>query len=109
VPVPGAVDPRCGDRRAVDRTWINPEAALPEPEAAANVGEPGAPSGDGAAEAPAGAAKDPGPDEPGGPAEGTGGEAQEAPVVDRVTEEADPEELPDEPGGLGISIDDVKD
>jgi len=91
------------------RTWIDPEAALPEPEAAANAEEPGAPSGDGAAEDPASGAKGSGSDEPGGPAEGTGDGAQEAPVVNRVTEKADPEELPDEPGGLGISIDDVKD
>jgi hypothetical protein len=90
------------------RTWINPEAGPTEQDAAANVEDAEGPPGEGAREDPATGAKGPGSDEKGGPAEG-GGASQEAPVVNRVTGKADPEELPDEPGGLGISIDDVKD
>ncbi|MEK6235245.1 MAG: hypothetical protein N2C14_11060 [Planctomycetales bacterium] len=30
------------------------------------------------------------------------------PVVDRVTKKASPDQIPDEPSGLGLSIDDVK-
>jgi len=91
------------------RTWIDPEAGLPEQDAAANVEDAQAPSGDGTTEDSAGGANGRGPDEEGGLAAEGGDAAQDAPVVNRVTEKADPKELPHEPGGLGISIDDVKD
>ena len=81
------------------RTWIDPKAGLPE--TAANPQEAEPPPGEGTAKDPAGDAD--------GLAKDGGDEAQQAPVVNRVTEKADPKELPDEPGGLGISIDDVKD
>jgi hypothetical protein len=84
------------------RTWVDPEAELPEQEAAANA--------EGAEAQPAdGTAKGPGSDEKGGSAEDAGGAPQDAPVVNRVTEKADPGQIPDEPDGLGLSIEDVKD
>ena len=83
------------------RTWIDPEAGLPEQGATANAEEAEAPSEDGAAEDPASDKKD-------GSAEDAGDRAQDAPVVNRVTEKADPTQIPKEPAGLGLSIDDVK-
>jgi hypothetical protein len=77
------------------RTWIDPTARLPQPEAA--VEEEAAAGTEGTD-----------PAEEGGLAEDAGEAPPDAPVVDRVTGKADPEELPEEPGGLGISIDDIK-
>ena len=83
------------------RTWINPESALPEQAAAAGADSS---SDDGTSEDLAGDAKGPGSDEKPATTDGM----PEAPVVDRVTEQADPDQIPQEPGGLGLSIDDVK-
>ena len=86
------------------RTWIDQEAELPEQGAAAGAEE--APSEGGTAGDPVGDANGPGSDEEGGSA---GGAPQDAPVVNRVTEKAGPGQIPDEPDGLGLSIEDVKD
>lgn len=90
------------------RTWIAPEVALPEPEAAgddataATQDNPSDNSADGAdAPAPATAQQEGSPDD-------SDNAPQDAPVVNRVTEKADPNQIPDDPGGLGLSIDDVK-
>ena len=91
------------------RTWIDPEAGLPEQEAAADAEDAQTSSQDGTAEDSTGEAKGPGPDEKGGSAEDAGDARQDAPVVNRVTEKADPDQIPEEPGELGLSIDDVKD
>jgi hypothetical protein len=87
------------------RTWIDPEVASPEPEAvgaAASQDNASDESADSTEEAdPATAAKDSLSDD--------GDDApQDAPIVNRVTESADPDQIPDDPGGLGLSIDDVK-
>jgi len=46
-------------------------------------------------------------DQENGSAEHTGDAMQDAPVVNQVTEKADPDGIPQEPDGLGISIDDI--
>ena len=91
------------------RTWIDPEAVLPQQEPAANADGPETSTDDGAAEDLAGDANGPDSDEKGGDAEVASDATQDAPVVNRVTEKADPDQIPDQPGGLGLSIDDVKD
>ncbi len=79
----------------VYRTWINPADDAEDTEAGATAADD--PQQDAAGKQPAKPAAGADPD----------GKA-DASVVNRVTEEADPEEIPDEPGGLGISIDDTK-
>jgi hypothetical protein len=94
------------------RTWIEPAAQAPS-EAAAQPDSSAAPSaaqgaeGQSGEEAPAtreeaaeAGEKD--------PAQDGGNDSPDAPVVDRVTGQADPKELPSEPAGLGISIDDIE-
>jgi hypothetical protein len=94
------------------RTWIDPEVALPQPDP--DSGDEGmAPDPeDGTSGEPATDGSDPAADADDGSretAEDAPGEAPgEAPVIDRVTGKADPDQIPDEPGGLGLSIDDVK-
>ena len=87
------------------RTWIDPTARLPQPEAAVEDAA-ASPEAGTAKDATDGAAADGA--EGADPAEDAGEAPPDAPVVDRVTGKADPEELPEEPGGLGISIDDIK-
>jgi len=94
------------------RTWIDPGAGLPQADAAANAADAEdaeAPSGDATLEDSAGNPKGPGSDTKGGSAEDAGDAVQDAPVVNRVTEKADPDQIPEDPDGLGLSIDDVKD
>jgi hypothetical protein len=95
--------------RYIYHTWINPSAALAETESPEETDE----------------TSDEQPAEEGQPADKTGSETgtKEAaevvkkpkagtdeelpPVVKRVTGAAEPKEIPDEPTGLGISIDDI--
>ena len=78
-------------------TWINPVTAT-EP-----IAQPG--QGENAAEAPPEGETPPAETTPGGeiPPEPGG----EAPVIERVTEQADPESIPKEPSGLGIPLDEL--
>ncbi len=92
------------------RTWIDPTANLDEQAAGASAEDE---SGEtppaetlpadtlpADAENNGHAAKDP--TKPGDPRE-------DAPVVNRVTEKAEPDAIPKQPDGLGISIDDLND
>jgi len=97
--------------RYIYRAWINPAtpAARAEtadgnetPAAGPSDGVPDSAGGDGSTAASGNATPTKTPGEDGAPS------ATDAPVVDRVTEEAEPEEIPQEPGGLGISIDDIE-
>ncbi len=90
------------------RTWVDPEVALPEPKYASGADDtepsPDAGTADDAAatgEDAAAAAKN-------DSSETADDASDDAPVVNRVTEKADPDQIPDDPGGLGLSIDDVK-
>ena len=76
-------------------TWIDPVTAT-EPSVQPQQGENAA--GGSSEEPPA----DTQPDAE-SPAEAGG----EAPVIERVTERADPDSIPKEPGGLGIPLDDL--
>lgn len=98
------------------RTWIDP-AANPDEQTAGAPSEDQSsnakPSGEAPGETPPAnvtggntakkdgrAVKDP--TKPGDPRE-------DAPVVNRVTEKADPDTIPKQPAGVGISIDDLND
>jgi hypothetical protein len=98
--------------RYIYRTWIDPtaDAQPPAPAMADGAAEGGAdevpgaePSGDSSSDtADASAAP------AAGPTDASSDDTATPPVIERVTEAADPDTIPDEPGGLGISIDDIK-
>jgi hypothetical protein len=90
------------------RTWIDPQADPAEQEAAAGVEGTETPPQETGAEGTAGTPEDPAPAQPGDSPEVSGDGPPDAPVINRVTEPADPDQIPQEPGGLGLSIDDVK-
>ena len=95
------------------RTWINPTVEVQVPDAAAADGTDAADTG--AAEDATDTSKDAGSDsgKDSSKSKKAGDDSKDPsdeptpPVIERVTETADPEDLPDEPGGLGISIDDI--
>ncbi len=93
-------------------SWINPEAGRAREEAAKKAAEGS--SEEAASPAPA-AAADTNQVAETKPRDGDSGKTQEqlleehkdAPVVKAITEKATPEEIPDEPDSLGISIEDT--
>lgn len=91
------------------RTWIDPKPDLPQPEAAANADDAETSPDDGATENLAADAKAPGSAEKTASTDDASDATQDVPVVNRVTEKADPGQIPQEPGGLGLPIDEVKD
>jgi hypothetical protein len=95
------------------RTWIDPTADAQEPATADGAAANDDRGKDGAAKD--GAAKDADGGMSSGKSGSDGGSAAAAsdgsdtpPVIQRVTDTADPGDVPEEPGGLGISIDDIK-
>jgi len=95
----------------IDRTFINPQAATQEETAAAEPGEgkqPAKAAPDGGAEKKPAGQQDAGPGKkPTESREALLERHQDKPVIKEITEAADPEEIPDEPDGLGITIEDT--
>jgi len=85
----------------IHRTWIDPAAESPDQEAADSA-DADSPSKNTSA---GNTAEKTAPNDGASP----DGAKTEAPVVNRVSEKPDPGEIPEDPGGLGLPIDAIKD